>query len=319
MSSSFTFCPVAVGRAPAGRHHTGRAGFLRPLLILLGLLAGVASTLRAEDGYELWLRYHPISDAARLTEYRAAISQLVIDRQSPSPTIDAARDELTRGLRGLLGREIPTAPAVARDGVIVLGTPAGSKLMASLGLGDELEEVGDEGFVIRETMLGRRRAIVIAANQDVGVLYGAFHLLRHLQTHRPLAGLSVVSAPKVQLRLLNHWDNLDRTMDRGYAGFSIWDWHKLPDYLYPRYTDYARANASAGINGTVLTNVNSNAAGSAGLRAIARGRCQHARRRTGSARRGRDVAGFRLQRWSARGSGPAGVRRVQAPGREVPG
>ncbi len=59
--------------------------------------------------------------------------------------------------------------------------------------------------------------------------------------------------------MLNHWDNLDRTVERGYSGFSLWDWHKLPDYLDPRYTDYARANASIGINATVLTNVNANA------------------------------------------------------------
>jgi alpha-glucuronidase len=63
----------------------------------------------------------------------------------------------------------------------------------------------------------------------------------------------------VELRVLDHWDNLDRTVERGYAGFSLWDWHKLPDYLDPRYTEYARANASIGLNGTVLTNVNANA------------------------------------------------------------
>ena len=65
--------------------------------------------------------------------------------------------------------------------------------------------------------------------------------------------------PAVQLRVLNHWDNLDRSVERGYAGQSLWDWHKLPDYIDPRYVDYARANASLGINATVLTNVNSNA------------------------------------------------------------
>ena len=48
-------------------------------------------------------------------------------------------------------------------------------------------------------------------------------------------------------------------MERGYAGFSIWNWHTLPDYIDQRYIDYARANASIGINGTVLTNVNANA------------------------------------------------------------
>jgi len=59
--------------------------------------------------------------------------------------------------------------------------------------------------------------------------------------------------------MLNHWDNLDRIVERGYAGFSIWDWHKLPCYVDPRYEDYARANASIGINGVSLTNVNANA------------------------------------------------------------
>ena len=105
-----------------------------------------------------------------------------------------------------------------------------------------------------------RRATVIAANTDVGVLYGAFHFLRLLQTQQPIEARSrSSSAPRMQHRVLNHWDNLDRTVERGYAGFSLWDWHKLPDYLDPRYTDYARANASIGINGTVLTNVNANA------------------------------------------------------------
>jgi alpha-glucuronidase len=59
--------------------------------------------------------------------------------------------------------------------------------------------------------------------------------------------------------MLNHWDNLDRTIERGYAGFSLWDWHKLPHYVEPRYKDYARANASIGINAVSLSNVNANA------------------------------------------------------------
>src|SRR5690606_9635831 len=100
--------------------------------------------------------------------------------------------------------------------------------------------------------------LVLAANTDIGVLYGVFGLLRLLATERSLESLSLVDAPRSQLRLLNHWDNLDRTIERGYAGFSLWDWHKLPDYVSPRYTDYARANASLGINGAVLTNVNAN-------------------------------------------------------------
>ena len=71
--------------------------------------------------------------------------------------------------------------------------------------------------------------------------------------------MTIVDSPKIQKRVLNHWDNLDRSVERGYAGFSIWDWYLLPELIKQEYIDYARANASIGINGTVLTNVNSNA------------------------------------------------------------
>ncbi len=104
-----------------------------------------------------------------------------------------------------------------------------------------------------------KKVILISANEDVGILYGVFHFLRLLQTQQNLEKLDIVSSPKIRLRLLNHWDNLDRTVERGYAGFSLWDWHKLPDYIHSYYRDYARANASLGINGTVLNNVNANA------------------------------------------------------------
>ena len=113
--------------------------------------------------------------------------------------------------------------------------------------------------MIRSVSRQRPPATVIAANSDAGVLYGAFHFLRLVQTRQPLTGLDIVSQPRTQIRVLDHWDNLDRHVERGYAGQSIWDWHKLPGWLDPRYTDYARACASVGINGSVLTNVNANA------------------------------------------------------------
>jgi len=210
-----------------------------------------------EDGYDLWLRYRLIADAARLAQYRSAITQLVI--ASDTPTLHAARAELVTGLRGLLGRDIPIAHDVTRDGALVLGTPDSAPLVAALPLAAALRDAGSEGFVIRAVPIQGRRAIVIAANRDIGVLYGVFHLLRMLQTNEPLAGLAVVSAPRYGLRLLDHWDNLDRTVERGYAGASLWDWEHLPDSLSPRYTDYARATASIGINGVSLTNVNANA------------------------------------------------------------
>jgi alpha-glucuronidase len=224
--------------------------------LLLPLLAAAAGA-QAEDGYELWLRYRPVSDPAVLRSYRASITGVAIE--GTSPTLRAAREEAVRGLRGLLGADIPFVPGVAQDGLLVAGTPARSSLVAAAHLGADLGRTGEEGFVIRSTTVAGKRATVVAANTDVGVLYGVFRLLQLLQTHQPIHSLALVEAPRIRHRVLNHWDNLDRTVERGYAGFSLWDWHKLPDYRSPRYTDYARANASVGINGTVLTNVNANA------------------------------------------------------------
>jgi alpha-glucuronidase len=232
-----------------GRHR--RLGIL-----LVALLAAPAAW--AEDGYELWLRYPRVSDAALLKEYQSLVSSILVAGESPTSRV--AREELTRGIRGLLGVEVPLVRDSARDGVIVAGTPATSTRIAGLNLGADLHPLGDEGFLIRSMRIGGRRATVIAANADIGVLYGTFHFLRLLQTHQRINALAVIEAPRIRRRVLDHWDNLDGTVERGYAGASLWDWHKLPDYRAPRYQDYARANASIGINGTVLTNVNANAA-----------------------------------------------------------
>ena len=119
--------------------------------------------------------------------------------------------------------------------------------------------LGDEGYLIRRVTLNGQPTVLVAGNSDRGALYGAFALLRHLATGGTLATATLTSTPKVKLRVLNHWDNLDETVERGYAGDSLWDWWTLPDRIDPRYTDYARANASIGINGTVLNNVNAKA------------------------------------------------------------
>ncbi|HEX2906560.1 MAG TPA: alpha-glucuronidase family glycosyl hydrolase, partial [Phototrophicaceae bacterium] len=207
-----------------------------------------------EDGYELWLRYAPIANPDLLHTYRAAITHLVCE--GASPTLLAARAELCLALERLLGRPLPSTEPVTAGSALVVGTPHSSRVVAALNLQAALTPVGNEGYIIRNISAAGQPEIVIAANTDIGVLYGTFHFLRHLQMNQPLDDLNIVSLPKTQYRMLNHWDNLDRTIERGYAGFSLWDWHKLPDYLDPRYQDYARANASIGINGAVLTNVN---------------------------------------------------------------
>jgi alpha-glucuronidase len=214
------------------------------------LLLAAATAARGEDGYDLWLRYRPLAAEAQ-AGYRTVVSDVVAP--GDSATLRAAAAELQRGLRGLLGTE-PALRDEPGAGSVVIGTPRDSPAIAALRL--PLDDLGRDGYLLRSARVGGAPVTVIAANDDVGVLYGAFHFLRLLQTQQPLERLDVRESPRVQLRLLDHWDNLDRTVERGYAGASIWDWWKLPDYLDPRYTDYARANASIGVNGAVLNNVN---------------------------------------------------------------
>jgi alpha-glucuronidase len=109
-------------------------------------------------------------------------------------------------------------------------------------------------------VLNGHAVTVIAANSEIGVLYGAFAFLRRIQTGQPIDHLEVRDSPKLMVRVLDHWDNLDGSIERGYAGASLWRWQTLPAYRDPRYGEYARADASIGINGAVLNNVNSSSA-----------------------------------------------------------
>lgn len=111
----------------------------------------------------------------------------------------------------------------------------------------------DEGYTISK----QNGKIQISSPTDRGILYGTYHLLRLQAMNTDIESkLPITENPSYDLRILNHWDNLDGTIERGYAGQSLWQWEELPNTLSPRYIDYARANASIGINGTVLNNVN---------------------------------------------------------------
>jgi len=219
-------------------------------------VTGAAGPAGAETGYDLWLRYVPVKDAARRAAYQRAAAAVVV--QGTSPTAQAVRAELVKGLTGLLGAPVLSRDAVQADGALVAGTPATSPLVAGLGWSKPLAEAGREGFLIRSTRIRGRPATVIASEGEAGMLYGAFHFLRLIQTSQDVARLDVVQRPRIELRMLDHWDNLDGTIERGYAGPSLWKWAELPGRIDPRVEDYARANASLGINGTVLNSVNAN-------------------------------------------------------------
>ena len=212
------------------------------------------SPLKGDDGHRLWLKYDQISDKDYLKDCRKRFQGVIVDGNSP--TITVARQELIRGLSGLTGTDIPEVTFPDGRCIIVAGTFSGSTLIGQLYPECDSRVTGNEGYKIETLTLKGTKIIAVAAEKDIGVLYGVFHLLRLIQTETPLDNLSIKETPAIALRLLNHWDNLDRTVERGYAGFSIWNWHLLPDYISPIYKEYARANASIGINGVVLNNVN---------------------------------------------------------------
>src|SRR5258708_12612711 len=202
-------------------------------LLAIGRRPGVR--LGAETGWELWLRYPPLTDAIQRTSYRQSVTAIVVEGRSRTGGAIAA--EVGRGSRGLLAADIPRVDRPRSDGAVIAGTPSTSPLIAALGWTDALARLGDEGYLLRSTKVGGRAATVIASSGETGALYGAFHFLRLMQTGQPLARLDLAERPRLERRLLNHWDNLDGSIERGYAGRSLWcpdrDAAPLPDYAPP--------------------------------------------------------------------------------------
>ena len=196
----------------------------------------------AEDGYDLWLRHAPLNppQAAALEAIAPHATSLSHPRGSDA-TVDAAIDELHRGLAGLLD----TTPGELA---------AGKAASIALTCDDSAMAMGG-AFAIAPVEGGT----TIRAAEPIGCLYGAFALLRELSQGREMGQIALADAPAMPMRMLNHWDNPDGHVERGYAGRSIFDWWHLPQRLDERMIDYARANASIGINGSVINNVNARA------------------------------------------------------------
>ena len=224
------------------------------LLSVCCIIISTCPMASADDGYELWMSYRKLDNTARLREYRQVLSSVII--QSDSETLNIIREEIKKGLDGLLGINISIQSTPSKGGALIIGTPKKSPFIRELNLSNDLVALGREGFLIRSIKVKDITSIIITANEDIGLLYGSFHLLRHIQSGRLLTDINIHSKPKIQYRLLNHWDNMDRSIERGYAGKSLWKWNELPETIDSRYKDYARANASLGINGTVVNSVN---------------------------------------------------------------
>ncbi|NDV81576.1 alpha-glucuronidase [Bacteroides sp. 51] len=171
--------------------------------------------------------YLQAEDGSRLWLRAATDAQATVTANKKSPTVDLAVRELQTQWKG--------------GAVKLLLTQA-----------KEVSRLGRDGF----RMDGNRKGLTIQSAGEQGLLYAAYHLLRIQETGKANGEILVEESPAYDIRILNHWDNLNRTVERGYAGYSLWQWDELPAVLSPRYEAYARANASIGINATVLNNVN---------------------------------------------------------------
>ncbi|WKL49771.1 alpha-glucuronidase family glycosyl hydrolase [Flavobacterium pectinovorum] len=210
----------------------------------------------AQKDYKLWLQYNKVDNADLKTQYLSTIQEIV--SLGKSETAKIAFTELQFGLDEMLGKKFENKSTITGDHNIIISSKESLTPEIEKEVGN-FDQINDEGFIIKSISIKNKKQLVITGKTDVGVLYGVYSFLRLMQTNKPIQNLNITDAPKTNIRILNHWDNLDRTVERGYAGFSLWNWQKLPDFIDQRYIDYARANASIGINGTVLTNVNANA------------------------------------------------------------
>jgi alpha-glucuronidase len=285
------------------RRATGRALALAAALVVAATLVVAApphAQAAAEDTYDgsqLWLRYVPVSDPGLLDAYRRSATAIVVDGVDDAPvhratpalamapgsteqlvdsTLQAARDELVRGLDGLLGRAVPVRTSAGGPlpvGAVVVGTPDTSATVRQTLTPADLAAIGEEGYVLRSTTADGSPITVIAGATELGALYGTFAFLRRLQTGKPLTDLDVTEAPRVRNRHLNNWETIRLYAGNNAAGTggtngengSIFNFsatgasasRNLPVIL-DRYLVMARALASVGVNGITVNLVNAN-------------------------------------------------------------
>lgn len=225
----------------------------RLLVLAAALLAGGADAI-AEDAHDAWLRYERLPPP--IVQRYAGVVPAAIVVAGSAPAVTRAGDEIVRGVSGMVGRVLAVQAMLPKDGAIVIGTVGAlAKMYPALA---PATAPAKEGFVLRNVQQGDGRYTVIAGESPSGVLYGAFAYLRKMALGELTASLDERQAPAAPIRWLNHWDNVDGTIERGYGGRSLfWEAGRVRDDL-AAVDDYGRLLASLGINGLSINNVNAN-------------------------------------------------------------
>ena len=218
------------------------------LLILSSLLACAGF---AESGEDAWLRYARL-DPGVANRYASVPAVLVI--LDHSAVLQSAQAELLRGIRGMLGRTLRIEDKVPAEAAIVAGP-----VEAVRSLDADFHPPGDlqaDAYALISTQIKGQNALVITGATDRAVLYGAFALLRRIAEGQSISALDEVQQPSAPVRWVNQWDNLDGSIERGYAGRSIFFENRSVRPDLTRAAEYARLLASVGINGCNVSNVN---------------------------------------------------------------
>jgi alpha-glucuronidase len=215
--------------------------------------AVLASTsLFAENGAAGWLRYAPLDHQAAAVMSRNLPGSIeVLD---DSPVVKSAQSEAVRGIASMLGRILQTQKSPAKTGALVLGTVP--EIEQRFPSWKPATTPGREGYVL-EAMENHGHLYLLVAGADPrGVLYGTFRLLEKIAEQHNLARLNDAESPAAPVRWVDQWDNLNGSIERGYAGRSIFfdNGSVRPDLT--RAGDYARLLATVGINGCDVNNVN---------------------------------------------------------------
>jgi len=216
-------------------------------------LASGPKCARAERGADAWLRYALLEKQAAQKYATLPASVVVLGN---SPVLDSAKAELIRGIRGMLGRTLRDDQTLPRENAIVLGTFSGLQHVSSNPL--QQTDLRDDGFLLSTKHVRGFECLLVTAKTDRGVLYGVFALLSKIALNENVSALHETRQPYAPIRWTDEWDNLDGSIERGYAGRSIFFENGSVRADLTRAGAYARLLASIGINGCAINSVNAN-------------------------------------------------------------
>ncbi len=194
---------------------------------------------------QLWLQYKPRRDCGNAAYFGRVVIR-GFDRDNA--VVKNALAELQKGIGGMLGAQWTEEE---RTAALAKGSETPVQMQGILLQRSQAGEIREEGYRIEEA----NGLLTLSAVDENGLLYGIFHILRVVATEGSLTGISVLVNPDNPLRMYNHWDNMDGSIERGYSGRSFF-FEDNQITVDERIVDYARMAASIGINGVVINNVN---------------------------------------------------------------